>query len=90
MSESTINHIVTKALDEHDGYGGNSTGERLAAALVLNRPDILKEMGYTIVEALERVGPEWGQYLVEAERRVVDRIQEAERLKRKQAAQSTP
>ena len=36
-----------------------STGERLVVALILNRPDWLAQMDYTIAEAIERVGPEW-------------------------------
>jgi hypothetical protein len=39
--------------------GGMSTGEALMAALALNRTDWLQKMGYTIAEALERVGEEW-------------------------------
>lgn len=39
--------------------GGMSTGEALMAALALNRSDWLQKMGYTIAEALERVGDEW-------------------------------
>ena len=41
------------------GLGALSTGEALAAALVLNRPDWLASMNYTIAEAIERIGPEW-------------------------------
>lgn len=36
-----------------------STGEAVTAALVLNRPDWLAKMGYTLAEAIERVGEEW-------------------------------
>lgn len=36
-----------------------STGEKLAAALVLNRQDWLYEMNYTIAEAIDRVGTDW-------------------------------
>lgn len=41
------------------GYGVLSTGEKLAVALVLNRPDWLAEMDYTLAEAIDRVGGEW-------------------------------
>jgi len=41
------------------GFDVLSTGEKLAAALILNRPDWLSKMGYTIAEALVRVGAEW-------------------------------
>lgn len=43
----------------NDSDGGMSTGEALMAALALNRTDWLHRMGYTIAEALERVGDEW-------------------------------
>ncbi|WP_292597840.1 hypothetical protein [Mesorhizobium sp.] len=45
-----------------------STGEKLAAALVLNRPDRLAEMNYTLAEAIGRVGPEWLSLIPEAAR----------------------
>lgn len=55
-----LDRIVMKAQSAAAGHlGVLSTGEALAAALVLNRADWLKDMGYTIAEALERVGPEW-------------------------------
>lgn len=47
------------------GINALSTGEALAAALVLNRPDWLAAMNYTIAEAIDRIGPEWA-YLVPA------------------------
>lgn len=60
MTDRELQHIVTKARDaKHGGFGVLSTGEKLAAALVLNRPDWLAEMHYTLAEAIERVGPEW-------------------------------
>ncbi|WP_292537358.1 hypothetical protein [Mesorhizobium sp.] len=45
-----------------------STGEKLAAALVLNRPDCLAEINDTLAEAIERVGPEWLSLISEAAR----------------------
>ena len=36
-----------------------STGEKVAVALVLNRPEWLTEYGYTIPEAIDRTGPAW-------------------------------
>jgi len=42
--------------------GGISTGEALTAALALNRHDWLQQMGYTIVDALDRIG-DWAPYL---------------------------
>jgi hypothetical protein len=38
-----------------------STGEQLAVCLVLDRHDWLQHLGYTMLEATERVGGEWLQ-----------------------------
>lgn len=53
-------HMVGKARQAaQGGFDVLSTGEKLAAALILNRHDWLSMMGYTIAEALARVGAEW-------------------------------
>lgn len=56
-------HLVRKARDAkrggHDSWTVQSTGERVAVALVLNRADWLREIDYTIAEAIERSGAEW-------------------------------
>lgn len=52
------------------GTGPLSTGESLAAALVLNRADWLQEMDYTIAQALDRIDPDTIQHLRDAERMV--------------------
>lgn len=36
-----------------------STGERLVVCLVLNRSDWLNFLGYTMLDAIDRVGEEW-------------------------------
>lgn len=57
---SEFEHMVGKARQAaQGGFDVLSTGEKLAAALILNRPDWLSTMGYTIAEALVRVGTEW-------------------------------
>ncbi len=57
---SEFEHMVGKARQAaQGGFDVLSTGEKLAAALILNRPDWLSKMGYTIAEALVRVGAEW-------------------------------
>ena len=50
------------------GIGTMSLGEALTAALVLNRSDWLRECGYSIVEALDRIGPDWASRLSEVTR----------------------
>ena len=53
-------HLLGKARDaQAGGWDALSTGEKLATALVLNRADWLASMGYTLPEAIERVGMEW-------------------------------
>jgi len=45
------------------GRTGASTGERIAAAFVLNRPDFLPENYRDLVEAWDRLEPEWQQHV---------------------------
>lgn len=56
-------HLFRKAREaKHGGeqaWAVQSTGEKVAVALVLNRADWLQAMGYTIAEAIERSGMEW-------------------------------
>ncbi|MGL4962843.1 MAG: hypothetical protein ACRC67_16545 [Inquilinus sp.] len=60
IGSAELEHMLHKAQDAHAvGPGTLSTGERLVVALILNRPDWLAEVDYTIAEAIERVGPEW-------------------------------
>lgn len=60
MNDVELRHLLQKCRDAAaGGWSVQSTGEKLAAALVLNRPDWLASMDYTIAEAIERVGPAW-------------------------------
>jgi hypothetical protein len=56
-------HLLRKSRDAkgggHDAWGVQSTGEKVAVALVLNHADWLVEIGYTLPEAIERSGAEW-------------------------------
>lgn len=45
------------------GRSGASTGERIAAAFVLNRPDYLPNSYADMVEAWDRLGEEWQQHV---------------------------
>lgn len=66
---SELDHIIRKSRDARNGgFGVLSTGEKLAAALVLNRPDWLASMDYTLAEAIERVGAEWLALIPQAAR----------------------
>jgi hypothetical protein len=69
MTDDDLNHIVRKSRDaKNGGFGVLSTSEQLAAAFVLNRPDWLESAGYTMAEAIERVGAKWLALIPEAER----------------------
>jgi len=56
-------HLLRKSRDAkrggHEAWSVQSTGEKVAVALVLNRADWLAEIDYTIPEAIERSGMEW-------------------------------
>jgi hypothetical protein len=62
-SNARYEHLFRKAQDAkrggHDAWAVQSTGEKVAVALVLNHSDWLAEHGYTIAEAIERAGREW-------------------------------
>jgi len=45
------------------GSTGASTGEQIAAAFVLNRPDYLPSMYADMVEAWDRLDDEWQHYV---------------------------
>jgi hypothetical protein len=62
--------ILSKIRDAANGnFGTLSTGEALIAALVLNRNDWLNDMGYTVAQALERIGPNWSARIPEISQR---------------------
>ena len=63
MTDLEYRHLIAKARDAkqggRDAWAVQSTGEKVAVALVLNRADWLASIGYTLAEAIERTGPEW-------------------------------
>jgi hypothetical protein len=69
-------HLFRKAQDAqrggHDAWAVQSTGEKVAVALVLNRADWLAEHGYTIAEAIDRSGSEWVAMIPQVARQLVD------------------
>lgn len=73
-----LDRIVSKSLAAAKGnYGVLSQGERLAAALVLNRPDWIMEEGYTLGRCIDRVGVDWMRLIPEAARRVTEILEES-------------
>ncbi len=62
--QATLTHITEIARNAAAcGFESLSLGDQLAAALVLNRADQLAAIGYTIPEALDRLGPTWVGHL---------------------------
>jgi hypothetical protein len=63
MNDSDFRHFLGKARDAkqggHSAWCVQSTGEKVAVALALNRSDWLQEAGYTIPEAIDRTGEVW-------------------------------
>jgi urease accessory protein UreE len=46
-----------------------STGEQIAVALVLDRSELFPHGGYTMLEAVERLGPNWTRAALLVQRR---------------------
>lgn len=53
-----IRDKVRMVVRDESSFGVLSTGEKIAVALVLDRPDLVKWWG-TMLEAVERLGPTW-------------------------------
>jgi hypothetical protein len=56
QSEHLLRKSREAARGGHGAWSVQSTGEKVAVALVLNRSDWLDEIEYTIAEAIERSG----------------------------------
>ncbi len=69
-------HLLRKSGDAkrggHGAWAVQSTGEKVAVALVLNRADWLAEIGYTISEAIERSGAEWVSIIPQVARQLAE------------------
>ncbi len=69
-------HLLNKARNAmrcgRCAWAVQSTGEKVAVALVLNRADWLEEFGYTIAEAIERAGQEWVAIIPEIARQLAE------------------
>lgn len=53
---------------QRTGSSGASTGEQIAAALVLGRLEFLPDMYSDVVEAWERLDEDWQAYVVQIRR----------------------
>ncbi len=69
-------HLLHKAQDAkrggHRAWAVQSTGEKVAVALVLNRADWLAECDYSIAEAIERTGQSWVGMIPQVARQLAD------------------
>jgi hypothetical protein len=69
-------HLLRKSRDAkrggHDAWAVQSTGEKVAVALVLNRGDWLEAIQYTIAEAIERSGQEWVSIIPQIARQLAE------------------
>ncbi len=69
-------HLLRKARDAksqgYEAWAVQSTGEKVAVALVLNRADWLSTIQYTIAEAIERSGVEWVAIIPQVARQLAD------------------
>ena len=69
-------HLLRKSRDARrggrDAWAVQSTGEKVAVALVLNRADWLTEIDYTISEAIERSGMEWVAIIPQVARQLTE------------------
>jgi hypothetical protein len=76
MSDIEYSHLLSKARDAklggRDAWAVQSTGEKVAVALVLNRPDWLASISYTLAEAIDRTGTEWLALIPRVERGLRD------------------
>jgi len=69
IGNAGLEQIIAKARDAAaNGPGAMSEGEKVVVALVLNRPDWLEAMQYTLAEAIERIGPDWARLVPVAAR----------------------
>jgi hypothetical protein len=63
MNDSEFDYLdrVAKRVSrgEDEGLGSLSTAEGLYVALAANRPDLIKQDGSTLVQAIARLGPTW-------------------------------
>jgi hypothetical protein len=74
-----ILYMVEAVHADERRIGVLSTGEQLAVALVLDRPDLFPHGGYTMLEAVERLGAEWFRAALAVQRAVPENYYQSER-----------
>ncbi|MDE1143510.1 MAG: hypothetical protein PW999_28615 [Paraburkholderia tropica] len=69
MDNEHLEHLIHKTLQaKAGGLDALSTGEKLAAAILLNRFDWLQEMDYSMAEAIARIDDNWLELIGTASR----------------------
>lgn len=65
--EARLSRMVDAVEQDEASIGVLSTGEAIAVALVLDRKDMLP-VGYSMLESVERLGPEWFRASLQVQR----------------------
>lgn len=66
--EVQIRAKVRMVLADEGAFAVLSTGERIAVALVLDRYDLLRSTWGTMLEAVDRLGPQWTEAALRVQR----------------------
>jgi hypothetical protein len=66
--DAQIRAKVRMVLTNEGAFGVLSTGERIAVALVLDRYDLLGSTWGTMLEAVDRLGPQWTEAALRVQR----------------------
>ncbi len=81
-SSREFQHLLSKARQVIEGsqatWEAQSTGERLAIAIVLNRWHWLKAMNFSIAEAMDRIGPSWCAVIPDVAKLIAFELEQAE------------
>jgi hypothetical protein len=67
-AESQIRAKVQMVANDEPSFGTLSTGERIAVAMVLDRYDLLQDAWGSMLEAVDRLGPDWTQAALRIQR----------------------
>lgn len=67
-TEETLASKARRVRADANTFFELSGGERIAVALILDRQDLLKQTYGTILEAIDRLGPEWTEAALRVQR----------------------
>jgi hypothetical protein len=68
LAETQIRAKVRMVALDEQSFGTLSTGERIAVAMVLDRYDLLQDAWGSMLEAVDRLGPDWIQLALRIQR----------------------